>query len=83
MNTIDQINKLISIDQQIQSIDDSVDYIENRLSSFYNTTAEKEDLRRNIDHIKTLLNKDIIISKLSEDNIIAYRSVIDRGESVL
>lgn len=83
MNTNDEINKLISISQQIQSMDDSVMYIENRLISFYNTDQEKQDLLRNINHLRYLLANVYITNNLSENQIIAYNDVIQRAESVL
>lgn len=83
MNTNDQINKLISVSQQIQSMDDSVMYIENRLISFYNTDQEKQDLLRNINHLRYLLARVDITNNLSENQIIAYNDVIQRAESIL
>ena len=82
MNINEEIKKLLTVEQQINSLDDSVNYINNRLSSYYNTEAEKNDIKRNVDHIRTLLLKDYIVSNLSPEQISNYRDSIHKGESV-
>jgi hypothetical protein len=83
MNIQDTINNLLTIDQQIKSIEDSINYINNRLSSYYHTQVEKNDIKRNVEHIKVLLTRKYIIDKLSADQIKSYRDSIHKGESVL
>ena len=83
MNTNDVINEILGLEKQIESMDDSVDYINNRLNTFYNTENEKIDIKRNIDHLKLLLSKPQIVDILSQDKIIFYNDAIHRGESVI
>lgn len=76
------INNIISIEKQIQSINDSILYIEDRLRTFYGTPKEKEDILRNVNHIKILSEKPHIKERLSEQEITNIGDILHKTTDI-
>lgn len=74
---------LYDFNKHFKLMNDSVTYIANRLESFYNTEEERTDIQRNLDYLKTMLNKDFISNGLSQDQLNLILSTIDKAQTTL
>lgn len=62
---------------------DSVSYIEDRLSTYYGTDKEKDDIQRNLEYLQVMLSKSFIVSNLTQEQLLSINTAIDRASSIL
>jgi hypothetical protein len=80
---INIIQDIYDINKHTKLMNDSVLYITNRLETFYNTAEERADIQRNLEYLKTMLNKDFISNNLSENTISNILNIIDKAQTTL
>lgn len=81
INNILSPQNIITPEKQIQSIDDSINYINNRLVSYYNTEQEKADIQRNLDHVNLMLSNESLLTLISEEKLLQYKDTIYQAEA--
>ena len=77
------INNVITIEQKIQAMIDSRDLITQILDTYYGTEREKEDIKRNIDHLNQSLSDSEILSNLVPELLSSINDCILRSQGVL
>lgn len=77
------IKNLIGSQQKLKSLEDSINYIQNRLQTYYNTDQEKYDIERNIIHSELILSDNNILSILNSNTIDSYKNTIHAAKSRL
>lgn len=81
--SIKNLNIKINSETQIQSIEESNDYILERLSTYYGAEKEKEDIYRNIRHIELLLSDMVLLNIIPEFKKQKYNNTIHIAKSRL
>lgn len=77
------INQGMTIEKKISAMTDSRDLVNSILNTYYGTEKEKEDIRRNIDHINQWLLDQEILSNLSSELLSSMNDVVLRSQGVL
>lgn len=77
------INQSITLEQKIAAIIDSKNLINNILSTYYGTEREKEDIKRNVDHLNQCLLDNDLLPNLSTELLSSINDVILRSQGVL
>lgn len=77
------INQSITLEQKIAAIIDSKNLINNILSTYYGTEREKEDIKRNVDHLNQCLLDNNLLPNLSTELLSSINDVILRSQGVL
>lgn len=78
------INQGMTLEKKISTIIDSRDLINQILETYYGTDNEKDDVRRNIEHIKLFLaDADIYASVVEQDLLNGLNDVLARAETIL
>lgn len=80
MNIIDLLQ---SPTQQIELMLDSVNYINSRLETYYNTEPERIDIQRNKEYLDIMLAKNSIIDNITPEQLLLVQQAIDKASSVL
>ena len=62
---------------------DSVNYINSRLETYYNTEPERIDIQRNKEYLEIMLAKPSIIDNIKPEQLLLVQHAIDRAASVL
>lgn len=78
------INQGMTLEKKVSTIIDSRDLINQILETYYGTDNEKDDVRRNIEHIKLFLaDADIYASVVEQDLLNGLNDVLARAETIL
>jgi len=77
------INQSITLEQKIAAIIDSKNLINNILSTYYGTEREKEDIKRNVEHLNQCLLDNDLLPNLSTELLSSINDVILRSQGVL
>lgn len=78
------INQGMTLEKKVSTIIDSRDLINQILETYYGTDNEKDDVRRNIEHIKLFLaDADIYASVVEQDLLTGLNDVLARAETIL
>lgn len=77
------IQNLIGSQQKLKSLEDSINYINNRLQTYYDTDQEKYDIERNIIHSELILSDTKITSLLNSNTVDSYQNTIYAAKSRL
>lgn len=80
MNILDLLQ---SPEQHIERMLQSVNYINSRLETFYNTEPERVDIQRNKEYLEIMLAKDFVSDNIKSDQLILVQQAIDKASSVL
>jgi hypothetical protein len=82
MHNID-INIGMTIEQKISAINDSILLVNQILETYYGTEREKEDIKRNIDHLNQSLQDQDILANLTPELLSSINDTILRSQGVL
>lgn len=77
------ITKILSPETKVQSIRDSIEYIESRLETFYDTEQEKIDIIRNIKHAELYLSDNNLKQMIDNTTLIKYNNILHSAKSRL
>ena len=77
------INLLQSPEQHIKLMMFSVNYINSRLETFYNTEPEKIDIQRNKEYLELMLLREDIITHINPDKLVIINESVDKANSAL
>jgi hypothetical protein len=77
------INLLQSPEQHIKLMMFSVNYINSRLETFYNTEAEKIDIQRNKEYLELMLLREDIITNINPDQLVIINEALDKANTAL
>lgn len=78
------INQGMTLEKKISTIIDSRDLINQILETYYGTDNEKDDIRRNIEHIKLFLAEpDIYAAVVEQDLLNGLNDIMARAETIL
>ena len=77
------INLLQSPEQHIKLMMFSVNYINSRLETFYNTEAEKIDIQRNKEYLELMLLREDIITNINPDQLVIINKAVDKANTAL
>jgi hypothetical protein len=77
------INNGMTIEQKIQAMIDSRDLITQILDTYYGTDREKEDIKRNVDHLNQCLQNEEILANLTPELLSSINDCILRSQGVL
>ena len=77
------INLLQSPEQHIKLMMFSVNYINSRLETFYNTEPEKIDIQRNKEYLELMLLREDIITHINPDQLVIINEAVDKANTAL
>lgn len=77
------INLLQSPEQHIKLMMFSVNYINSRLETFYNTEPEKIDIQRNKEYLELMLLREDIITNINPDQLVIINEAVDKANTAL
>ena len=61
----------------------SVNYINSRLETFYNTEPEKIDIQRNKEYLELMLLREDIITHINPDQLVIINEAVDKANTAL
>ena len=61
----------------------SVNYINSRLETFYNTEPEKIDIQRNKEYLELMLLREDIITNINPDQLVIINEAVDKANTAL
>jgi hypothetical protein len=80
MNIVDLLQ---SPEKHIELMMSSVNYINSRLDTFYNTESERIDIQRNKEYLEIMLSKKFILENIKQEQLSSINEAIDKASSVL
>jgi hypothetical protein len=80
MNIVDLLQ---SPEKHIELMMSSVNYINSRLDTFYNTESERIDIQRNKEYLQIMLSKKFILENIKQEQLSYINEAIDKASSVL
>lgn len=77
------INNGMTIEQKISAMIDSRNLINQILDTYYGTEREKEDIRRNVNHLNQSLSDQEILSNITPELLSSINDSILRSQGVM
>ena len=77
------INNGMTTEKKISAMIDSKNLIDAILATYYGTDREKEDVKRNVDHLTQSLSNQEILSNITQELLSSMNDTILRAQGVI